>query len=310
MMRSLSQTGYWERRGRNPALGAFLGTTLIMALYSIAGNFVVMGYIFGDMARMKTSDWATMASSVYARYRDVILICTMAFEFLFMGGGTLWLFKKWHGLPVRESFRCRAPRSLLAYPLALIGILALLPAVIYLSDIFERAFPIIRKIEESTGQNSLIKATDTRSWILLVLVICFTPALCEEWLFRGYFQGRVGTKLAAPWSYILTGSYFALIHQNYFGLGSLIVVGIYLAFLFETSGSIYPGMIVHFCYNCIILILSNMKKLPLWTFDGSGWIRIPLLLASLPVAALIVFLIVFVSKRASPARHFPSDQSL
>ena len=36
----MTELGFWERKGKSPALGALIGVTLIAALYSLAGNFV------------------------------------------------------------------------------------------------------------------------------------------------------------------------------------------------------------------------------------------------------------------------------
>lgn len=293
----MATVGFWERRGRNPALGAFLATTMIAALYSLAGNLVFLVYMLGDMEGMRTVDWASFRSGIIERYRAPMLILTMVFEFLFFGAGTYAVFRRWHGTPLRERFRFRLPAPA-ALPLAVIGLAGLFPLAALAGELFERAFPFIREFEASSA--GLTKATDPASWALLVATVCVTPALCEEFLFRGYLQGNVGRVIGSPWSYILTGGFFALIHQNYFGLGALLIIGIYLAFVFETSGSIWPGMLVHFLYNGAAVLLSNLKEPPAWAFGADGFVRLPFVLAALPLAALGIGSLLILERRRSP----------
>jgi membrane protease YdiL (CAAX protease family) len=279
----LSETGFWEREGRSPILGALIGTTVIVALYSLAGNFLLLAYMLGDIGGLASMSWEQLRTGIMARYRVPILAMTMIFEFLFFGLGTLALFRRWHGGPLRERFRIALP-SPSALPLAALGALGLFPLAIYAGEAFARSFPIIRELEKP-GEG-LVHASGPGSWALLIAAICVTPAICEEFLFRGYFQGTLGRGMKSPWSWLLTGSCFALVHQNYIGLGALLVIGIYLAFLFDSSGSIWPGAMVHFLYNGAVVLLSNGKLALPWAFDGEGFVRGRVVLGALPLAAL------------------------
>jgi membrane protease YdiL (CAAX protease family) len=292
----MAAAGFWERGGRNPALGAFLATTMIAALYSLAGNLVFLAYMLGDMEGMRAIDWNVFRSGIIERYRAPMLILTMVFEFAFFGAGTYVVFRRWHGTPLGERFRFQLPAPA-ALPLSLVGLAGLFPLALLAGELFERAFPFIREFEASS--EGLTKATDPASWALLVATVCVTPALCEEFLFRGYLQGNVGRVIKSPWSYILTGGFFALIHQNYFGLGALLIIGIYLAFVFETSGSIWPGMLVHFIYNGAAVLLSNLKEPLSWAFGPEGFVRLPFVLASLPLAAVGIGSLLLLGRRRS-----------
>jgi membrane protease YdiL (CAAX protease family) len=296
----LSEPGFWEREGRSPVLGAILGTTVIAALYSLAGNFLMLGYMLGDMGRMKTANWEQLRTGIMDRYRIPILAITMAFEFLFFGLGTFALFRRWHGASLRERFRIALPAPE-ALPLAALGAAGLFPLAVFVGEAFSRAFPFIRELEKPS--ESLVHATAPGSWALLVAAICVTPALFEEFLFRGYFQGTLGRAMKSPWSWLLTGSCFALVHQNYIGLGSLLIIGIYLAFIFDASGSIWAGVLVHFLYNAAILLLANGKLSLPWAFDENGFMRLSVALAALPLAFLgIGSLLLVKRKRLASAR--------
>jgi uncharacterized protein len=299
---AISETarGFWESKGKNPALGAFLAATLIVALYGLAGNLVMGAYMLGGMDSLKSGDWGEMSRDIVNRFRGPILAATTVFEFLFFGLGTWLVFRAWHGAELRARFRIKAP-SLLAIAAAAAGAAGLFPIALLAGEIFERAFPFLKEIE-SRGVN-LLEASGTASWALLVISICLTPALCEEFLFRGYLQGTASLRLRSPLSWMIPGAYFALIHQNYFGLGALLVIGLYLAFVFEASGSIFPGMLVHFLYNGSILLLSNAPSPPAWLYGESGFVRLGVASAALPLAAVGIGGLVLIRRKsvAAPA---------
>lgn len=291
---NLSKIGFWEKEGKSPILAALLGTTLLAALYSFAGNIVVLAYMLGDMSGIASANWEQLRSGIMDRYRVPILAITMAFEFLFFGLGTYLLFRRWHGTSVRERFRIALPAPE-ALPLAVIGAAGLFPLALFAGDAFSKAFPFIRELEKPS--ESLVHASGPGSWVLLVAAICVTPALFEEFLFRGYFQGTLSRGMKSPWSWILTGSCFALVHQNYIGLGSLLIIGIYLAFVFDSGGSIWPGVLVHFLYNGAVILLANGKISLPWAFDGDGFVRGRVVLAALPLAALGIASLLLVKKK-------------
>jgi len=290
----LAEAGFWEREGKSPILGALIGTTLITALYSLAGNFLMLAYMLGDMGRLTSTNWEDLRSGILESYRVPILAITMGFEYLFFGFGTSILFRVWHRVSLRDRFRLALPFPV-ALPSAVIGAVGLLPLAISAGEAFSRAFPFIRELEERN--EGLIQASGSGSWALLIAAICLTPALCEEFLFRGYFQGTLSRGMRSPWSWLLTGTCFALVHQNYIGLGALLIIGIYLAFVFDSSGSIWPGILVHFLYNgAIVLIANGALRVP-WAYDSAGFVRVPVMLAGLPLAALGILSLLLVKRK-------------
>jgi membrane protease YdiL (CAAX protease family) len=298
----LAEPGFWEREGKSPILGALIGTTVVAALYSLAGNFLVLAYMLGDMSGIASSSWEELRAGIMDRYRVPILAITMAFEFIFFGLGTFALFRLWHKVPLRERFRLALPSPSAPF-FAAIGAAGLFPLAVAAGEAFTRAFPFIRELEKPS--ESLLRASSPGSWVLLVSAICVAPALFEEFLFRGYFQGTLSRGMRSPWSWILTGSCFALVHQNYIGLGSLLIIGIYLAFVFDSGGSIWPGVLVHFLYNGTIVLLANGRLSIPWAFDGRGFMRAEVVLAALPLAALGSGALLLIKRKrlAAPAEH-------
>lgn len=95
----------------------------------------------------------------------------------------------------------------------------------------------------------IIRAYSPAEFAVVVFVISFTPAICEEILFRGFVLKNL-EKTAKPVSAIfLTGFLFALYHLEPFNLIALIMLGFFLSFIVYYSNSVYTGMLCHFLNN-------------------------------------------------------------
>ena len=92
-----------------------------------------------------------------------------------------------------------------------------------------------------------------------LLLIGVFPAIFEELAFRGMLQGRLTAILGRREGILATGAAFAMAHGISIGTPFHIFLGFYLGFLRERSGSLLPGMGLHFLYNsAIVLYFSPM----------------------------------------------------
>ena len=198
------------------------------------------------------------------------------------------MFKKWHNLKIKEYFyleNINAP----AIILPCLGILLLIPLSVFLSEIWFFIFPDLKKISEAS--NELMAVKNKIEILFLVLFIGVTPAICEETLFRGYLQRTLERKLKAPWHFIISGTLFALIHQNNFGLLALIIIGIYLSFVFYRFKSLYASMSAHFCYNTTLVLIMNINGLGklFEKFIKNIFLTLPISLILLGVVLFFIF---------------------
>lgn len=87
-----------------------------------------------------------------------------------------------------------------------------------------------------------------------VLLVCVQPAAFEELAFRGVIQGSVQS-VVGPWQAVLvSAAMFAILHLSIISLPHLLTLGIVLGWMRMHSGSIFPGMIVHFIHNLLVLL--------------------------------------------------------
>lgn len=92
------------------------------------------------------------------------------------------------------------------------------------------------------------------SFLWAVLFICLQPAVFEEIAFRGVIQGTLQS-IIGPWQAVLaSAAMFAILHLSVVSIPHLLFMGLVLAWLRLGSGSIYPGMIVHFLHNLLCLV--------------------------------------------------------
>ncbi len=93
---------------------------------------------------------------------------------------------------------------------------------------------------------------------LYFVLLCVLPAIGEELLFRGAMQGllRPGGSGAAILGPALL---FALLHLNLTQLPTALACGLFLGWLAERTGSILPGMLLHFVNNCLAFFVLYLQ---------------------------------------------------
>lgn len=94
----------------------------------------------------------------------------------------------------------------------------------------------------------------------LSLAITVVSPFCEEVFFRGFlFAGlrqKLGWKLAA----VISSAFFAAMHLEWTALLPIFLLGLFLAFLYERSRSLWPSIMMHAMNNIIsfgVLLLAT-----------------------------------------------------
>jgi membrane protease YdiL (CAAX protease family) len=87
-----------------------------------------------------------------------------------------------------------------------------------------------------------------------LFVIGVAPAVLEEITFRGVLQGRLQAMLGAGTGLVTTAAAFAVCHGQPAVLPIHVGLGLYLGWLRVRSGSLLPGMLLHFSYNAAVVL--------------------------------------------------------
>lgn len=146
--------------------------------------------------------------------------------------------------------------------LAALGVIVLNPLLSYLGSLQSLALSAIGfdapLAEFKALYDSLIR-TLTRidtpvDFLLVVLAVAVTPAVCEELLFRGYTQRNLARALSPLTAAVVTGVIFGLYHLNPFDTLPLIALGVYLSVLRYLSGSLWTAAAAHFANNFFSIV--------------------------------------------------------
>jgi membrane protease YdiL (CAAX protease family) len=93
--------------------------------------------------------------------------------------------------------------------------------------------------------------------VQLALIAVFAP-IAEETCFRGMLFGGLRERLPRLGAALISGSIFGLLHgfEGISVVPPLIAFGVILALLYERTGSIVPGILLHMLNNTVALLAS------------------------------------------------------
>lgn len=247
--------GLLERNSFSPLLSAFLGLVIVFVLFQV----VIAPIVVVLLLLVKGTPPAEMISALMNMVEDqpnVLMVANTVGQ-VFGIALPAYFFARMHSTRPWAFLRVRTPdRTLLV--LALLGLVALVPVVQWLGQVSDGLpWPeAVRQFEQA--QLELIEKVLNRQIGLLptLLMLAVTPAVCEELLFRGYFQRQAERGVGILWGIILSGVVFGLYHLRLTQALPLMVLGIYLAYLAWRSGSLWTSVVVHFANNAFAVFLG------------------------------------------------------
>ncbi len=250
--------GSWERPDKSLTTAAILGLVIVGIIYFYGLNMVAGIAVLtkASVLRDNTGSFIKRMTTTVMATKNPIRLSVMISEFVFMLLPTIWLIKRWHTKKILSYVQFkRVP--ILEILLAVITVIFFIPVSSYIGEFVLRQlnFPdFLAQINEQ-----IFTSYSTREMIWLLVVVCVTPAICEETLFRGYFQRTLERTLGMK-SLFIAGIVFGLYHMEPINLISLSLLGILIGFFFYRSKSILPGMAAHFTNNSLAVL--SLYKMP------------------------------------------------
>jgi len=169
-------------------------------------------------------------------------------------------FARFQTADLKGMFRLRMPKATLLL-LAIIGIILIQPFLqgyMYFQEQAINSIPglkdFVKPVKEIWDElegavMKIVAAHSPMEFAVIVFVICITPALCEEFLFRGFVLTNLKKTANAGYAIFLSGFLFAVYHFQPFNLIPLVALGCYLGFIVYYSNSIFTGIACHFINN-------------------------------------------------------------
>jgi sodium transport system permease protein len=206
----------------------------------------------------------------------------------------------------RNTLRLQLP-SLKSFCLVVMLAVAIHPAGVAVSQVLSTLYPLSPAIEVHVHKLQTI-FQQAPSFLSVLAVLAFVPAVCEELAFRGFILS--GMSQLGKWTAIIgSAAFFGATHFFIQQSLSACVLGIVLGYLAFQTRSLFPGLAFHFIYNSLTLLLGTSVAEYLtkgnslrWLFseeEGSFVYSWPIVLLSVIVSGLILWALRNTSGKAS-----------
>ncbi|NQT11902.1 MAG: CPBP family intramembrane metalloprotease [Planctomycetes bacterium] len=179
-------------------------------------------------------------------FSNVGLLSTVVCNACLLAGVTL-LAAFLSPVPLRDRLRVRLVRlSPLAMLVSVVGTLAVSMVVTGLDGLgWLPESPMLEEFGRLVGEMSGL------TLVAGVLAIGLGPGIGEELLFRGYIQTRLRRRWGPGWAIFCTSIMFGIMHFDLVQGSFAVVVGAFLGYLTERTGSILPAMVCHTLNNML-----------------------------------------------------------
>lgn len=123
-------------------------------------------------------------------------------------------------------------------------------------------------------------AAMTGAWpVVFVLAFSLLPGLFEEFVFRGYVQGRL-LRRWSPWLAIpVTSLMFAVFHLSASGIVATLLLGLWWGVIAWRSRSVWPGVLSHIACNLVFhsqVFVTRTVTVPNWVLWAAWVVAVPL----------------------------------
>ena len=106
----------------------------------------------------------------------------------------------------------------------------------------------------------LYKEESMRLVLLFGVFMGIVGPFFEEVLFRGFLYQALRKRTGVLWGIVLTSVIFAVLHVHWIALFPIFLLGVILNLLFEKTGSILPGVVMHMTHNMVMLMITLQLK--------------------------------------------------
>ncbi len=96
--------------------------------------------------------------------------------------------------------------------------------------------------------------TQTPSPGVFVFAAVIIAPLVEEIFFRGFLFAGLKKRFAWTKAMLISSGLFALLHLRLLAVPPIFILGLIFAYLYQKSGSIWPGVLIHALVNALAVI--------------------------------------------------------
>lgn len=196
--------------------------------------------------------------------KNLLRTVTSFSQFMFMLFPVL-LLSYLQGNRFDDAFKIKAPKFSMML-LSILGILLIQPAIeaymyfqnklIYSLPLGDEVITAIKDMEQMFEELTLklVTSYSVPELLVVLFVIAVTPAICEEFFFRGLVLKNFERSFKAAPAILYTGILFAIFHFHPLNVIPLILLGYFLTYMVHYSGSIFTGIVAHFINNALAVL--------------------------------------------------------
>lgn len=185
---------------------------------------------------------------------------TIVFQGLFMGLFPYLLYRRFiskDNADYRKDFRINAKLPASAYGLAVaIGLLN------YILNVGTSSvwYVVMNLFGYTYTSGTGMLYTSPEVLIMEIITTAIMPAIFEELTDRGLLLGALEDVKSDKLKVFIVGVFFGACHQNAPQFGPTLVAGMIMAYLCIKSRSVFPGMIVHFINNFLVVMGEYLSQ--------------------------------------------------
>lgn|GEM_PF-1935154 len=112
--------------------------------------------------------------------------------------------------------------------------------------------------------SELIRARTPWDWVLLVMGVALLPAMAEEAVTRGYIQATLVPRWGLGWGMLGTAAVFALLHLTPSGVPTYLLLGLWLSWVRQRTGSLRASVAAHTTNNLVAVLQANFVAESFW----------------------------------------------
>ena len=143
-------------------------------------------------------------------------------------------------------------------PLSLNSVLLLILFALFIQPVMG-VLAAISSLLFPTNVSNFINVLNTLPFPVALFISALSPAICEEFAFRGVFMSDYENK-DLKYTALVNGLMFAIIHLNGEQFLYAFAMGILLSYILKITESIFSTILVHFTFNGSQLILSKVTQ--------------------------------------------------
>jgi uncharacterized protein len=292
----LHEQSWAERNGFPLWLMAFVWLVISFLLFQLVGTGATVVYLL-----VSGEDLLAFDADMLLEHLDILFIANSLSQILFLGLAT-WLVAGLLTTGKRSVFlRLQADARTLPVTFQTALLIVVMQPLVWLFSWLNAQIPFTDGyMNFEDNQIEMLKNFLTGDHIVLLTLIHvgLVPSICEEVLFRGYFQRAIEKSWGIWAAIIIGGLLFGIYHIRLTQVIPLALIGMLLAWIVWKSGSLYPAMAGHFVNNGGSVILASLY--PEYMMDQMTTAEFPpvwLLLISLGATIMLIRAIHHTTKR-------------